>query len=108
MRRSPTFSRFAEAEVPQAGYAEQVYYHDLRTDSRGCTRIAFVNRGAGLGLVWRYELAALPLLTQWKMMGEGEYVMGIEPCTCPVGGRSAARKEGALRELAPGALSSSR
>jgi hypothetical protein len=35
-------------------------------------------------------------------MGEGEYVMGLEPCNCYVGGRNEPRNEGVLDYLEPG------
>jgi hypothetical protein len=35
-------------------------------------------------------------------MGEGEYVMGLEPCNCYVGGRTDPRNAGTLDILKPG------
>jgi hypothetical protein len=50
-----------------------------------------------------FDKASFPYLVQWKMMGEGTYVLGIEPANCPViGGRVAASEQGALPQLAPG------
>ena len=40
--------------------------------------------------------------TQWKQMGEREYVVGIEPCNCYVGGRLAPRNKDILLPLEPG------
>jgi hypothetical protein len=40
---------------------------------------------------------------EWKMMGEGSYVVGIEPANCNgLGGRAATRQNGALPFLSPG------
>jgi hypothetical protein len=36
------------------------------------------------------------------MMGEGAYVVGIEPSNCHVEGRDKMRREGTLKFLAPG------
>ena len=36
------------------------------------------------------------------MMGEGTYVVGMEPANCLVGGRAAEREAGTLQLLAPG------
>ncbi|MDP3179589.1 MAG: aldose 1-epimerase family protein [Spirochaetaceae bacterium] len=94
---------WARAEAPTPSYSEQVFYHDLRSDGRGMTCVALVNRAARLGVALRFDLKELPRLTQWKMMGEGEYVMGVEPCNCPVEGRARAREAGALEILDPGA-----
>ena len=35
-------------------------------------------------------------------MGEGEYVLGLEPCNCFVGGRKDANESGKLEYLMPG------
>jgi hypothetical protein len=41
-------------------------------------------------------------MTQWKNMGMGEYVCGIEPCNSRVGGRKAERENGTLKFIEPG------
>ena len=35
-------------------------------------------------------------------MGEGEYVMGLEPCNCYVGGRADAKQKNTMEYLKPG------
>jgi hypothetical protein len=95
--------RWGSAEAPTPGFREQVFYHELRTDARGMTCVALVNDDAALGVALRFDARQLPNLTQWKMMGEGDYVMGIEPCNCGVEGRARARAAGSLDILAPGA-----
>ena len=37
-------------------------------------------------------------------MGEGEYVLGIEPGNCHVGGRKKAREDGTLEFIKPGEI----
>ena len=59
------------------------------------------DQGRGLGVYWRYALAEYPVLVQWKMMGEGMYVAGIEPANCHVEGRSQERERGTLEVLQP-------
>ena len=44
----------------------------------------------------------LPYLSQWKMIGEGEYVLGIEPGNCLPEGRPIEREAGRLVTLKPG------
>ncbi|GAH26455.1 unnamed protein product, partial [marine sediment metagenome] len=39
---------------------------------------------------------------EWKMMGEGTYVVGVEPGNCTAEGREKLRKEGTLEFLKPG------
>lgn len=92
----PGLGRWSFAERPTPGFAEEVFYHELRGDGRGRTCVALVNEEAGLGVALRFDLGALPNFTQWKMMGEGEYVMGLEPCNCLVEGHVATRDAGML------------
>ena len=90
-----TFSR------PVAGFAEQVFYHDLVPDGRGNVTAAIVNRDLGLGVYVQYKQQELPRFTEWKMMGDGTYVVGLEPANCGVGGRAAERAEETLQHLEP-------
>jgi hypothetical protein len=60
------------------------------------------NRGLGLGLFVRFRRKELHRLVQWKMMGEGTYVLGIEPANCGVEGRESERRAGTLQFLEPG------
>lgn len=96
--------RWAEMHAPVSGYAEKVYFHTVRADSDGVVTCALINRrlDGGIGLRLRYRLSELPFLTQWKMLGDREYVLGIEPGNCKPIGRSAARAAGELVELAVG------
>jgi len=88
--------------VPVAGYNEQVFYHDLRTDEHGYAAALLHNPGLGMGLFVRYRRFELPRLVEWKMMREGTYVVGIEPANCGVTGRADERKAGTLQFLSPG------
>ena len=89
-------------QKPSAGYAEQVFYHDLPADKNGWANIQLVNQARGLGLRVGFKKDTLPNLVQWKMMGQGTYILGIEPANCQVGGRSAERAGGTLQFLQPG------
>jgi len=109
---SPSRPRDAEAqkgvavwnrlEAPQAGYAEQCFFHDPVTDAQGTATVLMVNRALNLGVRIAYDKQALPFLTQWKMMGPGEYVCGIEPANCLVLGRAQERAAGRLQHIEPG------
>lgn len=83
---------------------ERVYYHRLNADEDGNTMVGVVNRelGAGIGLAFTFNVNALPNLVQWKMPGQGTYVMGIEPANCLVEGRAKERERGTLQVLEPG------
>ncbi len=55
-----------------------------------------------MGLYIKYLIKELPRFTQWKMLGEKTYVLGIEPGNCGVLGRADERKKGTLKILRPG------
>lgn len=97
------FSTFRE---PTPGFAEQVYYHDVAVDKDGYVHSALINKelnnGQGFGFYVKYLKEQLPVLIEWKMNGEGVYVVGMEPGTHRADGRSLERKEGKLIFLDPG------
>lgn len=93
-------------EAPIAGYAEQCFYHEMIADADGWVTVLLANRGydggRGLGAYVRYRQDTLPCFTQWKMVGQGEYVTGLEPANCLVEGRAKDRERGILQFLEPG------
>jgi hypothetical protein len=97
------FSRF---RGPIPGFSEQVYYHEMVADQEGYVHSALINKrlkqGQGFGLYIKYQKAQLPLQIEWKMTGEGIYVVGMEPGTNRADGRSVERKNGRLILLQPG------
>ncbi len=99
------FEGYNGFETPQSGYQEQVFYHYLQPDSAGQVEVRFINpnfdSGRGISAYWRYAQADYPVLAEWKMMGEGAYVVGIEPANCHVEGRGAERSRGTLQTLQP-------
>jgi hypothetical protein len=98
--------RFEQFEGPTAGYAEQCFFIDHDTDEKGMINVALVNRtfnnNQGIGVYLSYPKEELPLYTEWKMMGEQAYVVGMEPGNCHPEGRRSARERGVLKSLAPG------
>ena len=92
------YARFHE---PRRGWSEKVYTHQLFSQ-RGRTVAGIVNKPIGLGAYLRFDVAQLPLMTQWKQMGQGEYVVGLEPCTNRVEGRDVCRALKTLAALKPG------
>ncbi len=97
--------QWAELHPPITGYAEKVYFHTMRTAADGTVSCALINRrlGGGLGVRLRYSISELPFFTQWKMLGDREYVLGLEPGNCMPIGRAATRAAGDLVELPVGA-----
>jgi hypothetical protein len=108
-----TIPRDADAEAglaewmnfqpPTPEYREQVFRHVLVPDAGGKVRVELENPSLGLGLRWTYDRDSLPHLFQWKMMGQGMYVLGIEPGNSSgIEGRATARQRDDLPYLAPG------
>jgi hypothetical protein len=87
---------------PVPAYKEQVFYHDLIAGSDGFASALLANRKLQLGLYLQYRQHELPKFTHWKMVGEGEYVLGLEPANCWVQGRAKERERGTLQFLEPG------
>jgi hypothetical protein len=90
-------------QPPTPGYQEQVFIHQPVSDEKGFTVVELKSAQTNLALRWSYESVNLPYLMEWKMMGTGTYVVGVEPANCNgLGGRSATREAGQLPTLAPG------
>jgi hypothetical protein len=87
---------------PVRGYKEQVFFHEVIPDWSGFASALLANRRLHLGLYVDYRQKELPKFTQWKMIGEGEYVLGMEPANCLVQGRAKERERGTLKILDPG------
>ena len=83
---------------PTPGFAEQCYYH--RFDGAGSARLT--NPDIGKGLEITFDGKELDCMTEWKMMGVHDYVLGLEPGNCTPDGRDVLRQQGRLRFIAPG------
>jgi hypothetical protein len=96
--------KYSKFENPTSGYKEQVFYHDLIPDSDGNVKVEFINKSIlnGLCLYIKYSINQLPIFIEWKMMGLGTYVVGIEPANSYVEGRAKERERGTLQFLEPG------
>ena len=94
-------SRWGEIEKPQRGYEEMCFYHTMEKDAR----VSLFNPRISLGLEMRYDGEKLPCFTQWKQMGERDYVLGLEPGNAYPDGRDVMRKTGRLTTLGPGEAS---
>jgi len=78
----------------------------MACDENDHVYVALVNRnfngGEGIGVYVRYHKSQLPRFIEWKMMGEGTYVVGLEPANCLVEGRDKERERGTLQFIEPG------
>lgn len=88
--------------APQSGYVEQVFEHEVAAEADGRVPVAIVNHRLGLGAYEVFQRDQLPHHFVWRMLGEGTYVVGIEPSTNRTAGRLDARAQGELIELGPG------
>ena len=88
-------------EKPQQGYEERCYFYDV-AEKNGICSVGIYNPCIKRGLVIKYEKSELDCFTQWKMMGEKEYVLGLEPGNCTPDGRDVNRRDGILKFIEPG------
>jgi hypothetical protein len=95
-------NEFRQFIKPQANCQEQVYYHSMKSDNKGMAQVSLHNRNLGMSLKIKFNADQLPYLTEWKMMGMGEYVLGLEPCNVPARNRVALREENILPYLKAG------
>lgn len=86
---------------PVANRPESVYLHDLAADEHGRSFAGVVNRNLGLGLTIEFDAADFPYFMEWKSMGAGDYVVGLEPSNSSVLGRGWHEQRGDLHTLAP-------
>jgi len=87
-----------DVEKPQNGYEEMCFYHTMN----GLAEVSLYNPDINKGIKMSYDTENLKCFTQWKMMGEHEYVMGLEPGNCYPDGRDVMREKGILEFLKPG------
>lgn len=88
-------------EKPQSDYQEMCYYYDLK-ETDGIASVGIFNPDISKGVKISFDKSTLDNFVQWKMMGENEYVLGLEPSNCTTAGRVADRESGMLKFIAPG------
>ncbi len=92
--------------APQDGFAEHVFRHELLGGDAREVSASIVNPGfeptGGIGLTVSWDPRQLPRMWQWRMLGPGMYLTGLEPANCHLSGRAAEREAGTLQELEPG------
>lgn len=83
---------------PTEGYEEECFFHEF--DVQG--KASIYNPEIGLGLSITFDPKVLDHFCEWKMMGNHDYVLGLEPGNCTPEGRDVMREKGKLHFLAPG------
>ena len=87
--------------TPQHGIDEQCYYHKLKAGENGYAKYSLYNPNLKKGISVEYDAKTLDKFIQWKMCGEGDYVLGLEPGNALGGGRKKNRDDGTLKFLEP-------
>ena len=95
----PGIGEWMQFQEPATGYKEQAFIHNLPADAEGWASTKLVNPTLGVWLSLRFRKESLPNLVQWKQMGQGAYVLGLEPANCGVEGRAKDRERGTLEFL---------
>ena len=90
-----------EIQAPETNRPESVYLHELAADENGRSFAAVVNRKLGLGVVIDFDASLFPYFMEWKSMGAGDYVVGLEPSNSSVHGRGWHEQRGDLHTIAP-------
>lgn len=88
-------------EKPQSDYEEMCYYYDVK-DNNKMASVGIYSPDIKKGLTITYDKTTLDNFTEWKMMGENEYILGLEPANCTPDGRNVMRENGMLKILKPG------
>ncbi len=92
--------------APQDGFVEHVFRHELAPTDAERVSASIVNPvfgpTGGIGLTVSWDPRQLPLMWQWRMLGPGMYLTGLEPANCGLAGRAAEREAGTLQMLEPG------
>jgi len=82
---------------PVPGIEEVVYFHSVKADSKNKCKYQLLNKKLGIGVETTWDKSVLDTLIEWKMMGESEYVLGLEPSNCHAIGRGPVRESGNLK-----------
>ena len=91
-----------ELQEADPDYEEMCYYHKLKPDVNNHSTVAVYNPELELGIAIEIDLSTLDHFVQWKMMGAGDYVMGLEPGSSTIDGIEDAVKNGSMKYLEPG------
>lgn len=89
-----------ELSDPVPGFQEQVFFHELDASYENCEAAVFHEK-LSLGMYIKFPIKEFPHICHWKMFGEGDYVLGIEPCSVPPIGRKRAADRNILPMLEP-------
>jgi len=87
---------------PINGIEESVFYHKCYGDNKNFGHSTLINEKHKIGVSLSFNLNELENLNEWKMMGQGDYVVAMEPSNCKTLGRFKEREKGQLKYIQPG------
>ena len=87
--------RECEFDKPINGEEERVFFQKMREDFRATLE----NPKLGMTMTMAWSGDTLPILSEWRSMASGDYVLGLEPTNCYIMGRHAERENGTLPVL---------
>lgn len=83
-------------------YQEMCYYQTLKPDATNHATVAVFNPAIDTGIAIKIDLSTLDHLVEWKMMGAGDYVLGLEPGNTTIDGIEDAIRNGSMKYLEAG------
>ncbi len=87
--------RECEFDAPINGEEERVFFQKMRKEF--WARLENPDLGVQMTISWSGD--TLPILSQWRSMASGDYVLGLEPTNCYIMGRHDERENGTLPVL---------
>ncbi|MBR2822855.1 MAG: aldose 1-epimerase family protein [Clostridia bacterium] len=88
-------SRACVFDPPIDGEEERVFFQKMRNEF--WARLHNPELGVKMTISWSGD--TLPILSQWRSMASGDYVLGLEPTNCFIAGRHEERENGTLPVL---------
>ena len=87
--------RECEFDAPIDSEEERVFFQKM--ESEFWARLENPEIGVNMTISWSGE--TLPILSEWRSMASGDYVLGLEPTNCYISGRHDERENGTLPVL---------
>lgn len=96
----PEHKRF---QHPTHQYFRQVFLHKLKSDIDGNTMVMLANQKSSdpIGVCLKFNTAVLPEFFEFKMLGQTDYQLGLEPSNCRPMGRATERARNGIRVIKP-------
>lgn len=82
-------------ERPVDGEEERVFFQRMERDFHAAVQ----NPALGMEMTLSWSGDTLPILSEWRSMASGDYVLGLEPTNSYICGRGAEREHGTLPRL---------